>query len=284
MENAIINYAERTQHNFETLVQDGYDEASAAIAAHLHATTPLTPQHSEKYRLLPVEMARSALFRVADPSKARRFIWKEEIALMAPQGKGKLTYTGQELRQDDRQVFMEALYLEQQTPGKAVIKINKFLDDNLGWSTGTLARQKLDDCLTRLKATAVRIEVLRFPDALETSLIRDFVVDKATGTIHVYFHERVRRLFDNNAYARVVRKCEQELPKKAYLARWLLCFYTTHAKPIDLSLTLLQKLSGDSTPVMKEFTRKMKESLEQLVKAGFLLTFEVKDGKVHVER
>ena len=72
-----------------------------------------------------------------------------------------------------------------------------------------------------------------------------------------------------------MRDCEQKLPKKAYLARWLLCFYTTHARPIDLSLVHLQELYGDTKPVMKEFTRKMKESLQQLVNAGFLLTFEV---------
>ncbi|QRM23556.1 plasmid replication initiator TrfA [Burkholderia pseudomallei] len=282
MENAIINYHERTKSLFTTYVADGYDEASAAILAHKHATTQLTPEHSEKYRLLPVELARSALFRVTDPSKPRPYLMKASFAVMAPHGNGTITYTGQELRQDDRQVLMEALFLEQETPGVAVIKPNQFLKA-LGWSTGTGAREKLAECLTRLKATSLTIDVHRFPNTLETSLVRRIVVNKQTGTMHVFFDEYVRRLFDNDAYARVVREHEQKLPKKAYLARWLLCFYTSHAKPIPLSLVRLQELCGDATP-MKEFTRKMKESLQQLADAGFLLTHKVADGKVSVER
>lgn len=282
MENAIINYTERTKGLYIAYVEDGYDEASAAILAHKHATTQLTPEHSEKYRLLPVELARSALFRVTDPSKPRPYLTKATFAVMAPHGNGTITYTGQELRQDDRQVFMEALYLEQQLPGVAVIKPNQFLKA-LGWSTNSDSRERLLDCLTRLKATALRIHVYRFQTALTTSLIDDIEEDTATGTIRVYFKENVRRLFDNDAYARVVRAHEQMLPKKAYLARWLLCFYTSHAKPIPLSLTRLQELCGDTTP-MKEFTRKMKEALQQLVSAGFLLTHKVSEGKVTVER
>ncbi|KVD69884.1 plasmid replication initiator TrfA [Burkholderia ubonensis] len=285
MENTIVNYEERTQRLYTTYVAGGYDEASAAISAHLNATTPLTPKHTKEQWLLPVELARSALFRVADPSKPRIYRDKFEIPMMAPGGKGTLTYTGQELRQDDRQVFMQALFLEQETPGVAVIKPNQFLKA-LGWSTNSDSRERLLDCLTRMKATALRIHVQRFPNALTTSLIDDFVENTATKTIQVYFKESVRRLFDNNAYARVVRVHETELPKKAYLARWLLCFYTTHAKPIDLSLKLLQELCGQNTEQMpmKEFTRKMKEALQQLQAVGFLLTHEVKDGKVHVER
>jgi hypothetical protein len=284
MKTELVNYEQRRTDIFNALATRGMglDIGSASTLAQQFANTALTPEHSDKYRLLPVELARCALFRVANPEKDRPYLEDVVFSVMASHGGGTLTYTGRELRQDDRQVLMEALYLEQQTIGVAVIKPNQFLTA-LGWSTNSGSRERLLGCLKRLQATSLTINVHRFPRTLSTSLIREFVTNKTDGTVHVFFSEWVRMLFNDEAYAVVVREYEQRLPKRAYLAKWLLCFYTTHAEPIPLPLAKLQTLCGDETP-MKEFSRKTKDALAQLTEAGFLLNHNVAGGRVYVTR
>ena len=99
--------------------------APPATAAAPIATKPagqyIVPQHElwpEVARALPNEIVRSALFNAKNKKSKREHLKNAEIAVI---GTGKMTYSGEELRQDDQTLWLQLIHLARSQPLGQVI-------------------------------------------------------------------------------------------------------------------------------------------------------------------
>ncbi|MGE8166007.1 plasmid replication initiator TrfA [Paraburkholderia sp. NPDC080076] len=243
---------------------------------------PLVPYHPENASVIPNELVRCALFRVADPVSPRRWFSRHRLPVQAARN-GYIEYSGEELRQDDRRVFMHALYLEGDIPGTATFRPRRFCKD-IGWGTSNAAYEKLIDTLTRLKATCLLMFVPRIArQGAAVSLIARVEFVRGSKEIRVHFDREIAELFSDQHYTRILSMYEDQLTRRSYLASWLLGFYASHREPIAFPLDRLQSLCGDVT-ARKEFRRKATLALQQLVDVKFLESFSIEDGTVSCRR
>ena len=257
------------------------------------ATTPSATQlpiWPEDLRGLPNARARSALFTVANVRKgARTSLKRHQIASV----KGiTVTYTGEELRQDDEDVFLQLLHIARMSPLGTEVQFTAWnMLGQLQWTRNTAAYTRLADCVERLKATALSVTVELGPtkETFSGSLVRKFRMrepsKESSGQAKhwlVTLEREIVVLFGNIHYSRLDWDLRLQLPP---LAKWLHAFYSTHAEPYAYSVARLHILTGSETKQLKQFRYKLREALQLLVSKGFLLHAEVdSDDLVQVAR
>ena len=85
-------------------------------------------------------------------------------------------------------------------------------------------------------------------------------------------------------FTRIDWQQHQALRRKQ-LAQWLQLYYSSHAKPLDVSLEFLRDISGSSTKPIAKFKQMVKAALAELQKVGAINRWRItEDGKIHVER
>jgi len=238
------------------------------------------PLWAERERGLPNALARSALFTAANRSIARGQYKHHKIAAL----KGiEIFYSGEELRQDDEDVFLQIVHLARQQPLGEVVEFSGYsLLKELGWPTSMASYQRLRDCINRLSTTTMTVKV-DTPEAGRTekgfggSLIRKFAweTDAARGSSQrwqVWLEREIIYLFDNNTFTRIDWEQRLRLPP---LAKWLHQFYFTHADPFGMKVETIRGLCGSRIAVLSKFRYKLKEALDLLVEAAFLLSYNI---------
>lgn len=76
---------------------------------------------------------------------------------------------------------------------------------------------------------------------------------------------------------------QRQALRRKPLALWLHGFYASHANPLPLSVEYLHKLSGSRNQNIRGFKRDLKRAYGELVGAGAIRDFEIKDGIVFVD-
>lgn len=262
----------------------------------IETTTELTPlevlpQWSNVQRGIPNALARSALFNTSSVRKGdRENCWKKVIP--SPIGT-TMIYSGMELRSDDCDVYLQVLHMVRMDAlGDDVsFTAHQFLLD-LGWPTSGPSYQRLADCLYNLTAATVSFTIKGRNDVIESytgSLIRRF---RTTETPEggeplkrwiVSIEPQSAALFGPSKFSKIAWGVRMELSP---LGKWLLNYYSTHAVPYPIKVSTLHELCGSECKVLKKWRQMLKESLETLVKTGFLLsaTVDKKTDLVHVTR
>ena len=275
-------------------------ETDASQLAHItmrpqpSSTVTVAPQHQlpiwpEQARGIPNALARSALFNVANVRKgARGNLKRIEIAAL----KGiSITYTGEELRQDDEDVFLQIMHIcRVQELGTEVRFTAHSLLTELGWTKNSASYRRLVDCLDRLKASALAVTV-DLPSGKENytgSLIRSFRWkqegnDSPMREWIIQLEEEIIALFQPTSYSRVDWKLRLSLPP---LAKWLHSFFHTHQTPFPYKVETLHRLTGSEVTELRKFRYKLRLALELLVERGFFISakIEPKSDLVVVER
>ena len=249
---------------------------------------PLWPKEQ---RGLPNAIARSALFNTASARKGgeREFHRKREIAAL----KGiSITYTGEELRQDDEDVFLQCLHLARmQGLGTEVyFTANSMLTD-LRWTGNGPSYLRLADTLYRLTVATVGITVDNGKAGRENytgSLIGGFQWRDGEGgpplrQWHIQINPKIASLFDPASHLRLNWKARLKLSP---LEKWLHTFYHSHARPFSYKVETLHRLTASEIADLRKFRYKLKKALESLVEKEFLLSafIEAKTDLVHVVR
>lgn len=235
-------------------------------------------------------MARSALFNVANSRKGVRKHLKR-VTLPSLQG-CEITYTGEELRQDDEDVMLQILHIARvQRLGDPVPFTGHSMLTELGWYPNGASYKRLVDCLDRLKASSVEIK-WRLPTGefrgYTGSLIRSFEWQSKDGSQplrywEVLLEEKIVMLFGPEQYTRIDWEFRLALPP---LAKWLHTFYNTHAVPYAYKVSTLHDLTGSEIRELRQFRYKLRQALDVLVERGFFLsaTVEPKTDLVNVTR
>ena len=233
------------------------------------------PMWPQDLRGLPNAFARSALFAVSNVRGGERPYLKQHLISSL---KGiEMTYTGEALRQDDEDVFLQILHLARsQELNKPIMFTAMSMISELGWTKNSSSYNRLVECLYRLKASAIALTVTNANGNRENytgSLIRSFRWKESGSDAPirewvVLLEREIVSLFNPTSYSRLDWKMRLKLPP---LEKWLHSFYHTHSQAFPYKVATIHMLTGSSIPAseMRKFRYKLKKALENLVEIGF---------------
>lgn len=241
------------------------------------------PMLADVHRGSPNEIVRSALFNVRNRNIKRQYLEDEPIAVF---GDGEITYRGQELRQDDEDVWLQLLHLVKQHPLGEWAEFTPYaMLKALSWPTNGGGYRRLRNCLSRLQATAVRIRSKRLGKGVSLSLVKEFTWENDGGGRLERWRVQVSRdlsqLFGEPYYTLLEWEQRKELGP---LAKWLHGFYASHQKPFPLKLEILQEACGSDMASTNDFKKKLRRALDELKEVGFLRSWRIEKGLVYVKR
>lgn len=243
------------------------------------------PLWGDAKRGLPNVFARSALFNSRSNSDAkndtRAYMKNVEIASLSNY---HITYRGEELRQDDSDVYMQLLHLAREQPlGEPVYFTAHGVIKELGWPVNGDSYRRLRECIERLSANTVKVQIKDESAGYGKSLIRSFYWrDDASGEVLsqwvVEFEKDIVLLFGENIYTLIEWRERRRIGTRATLARWLHSFLASHEKPIPLSVRKYYELSKSNCRQIYHFRAQLKKALDRLVDIGFVESFTITPG------
>lgn len=226
-------------------------------------------------RAVPNSVARSSLFGVVKRGRRKQF----EKQMLATLDGTQIRYTGAQLDQHDLDVWMQALELTRDQELGEYIEFSGygFLKE-LGRGTGKRAYERLDTSLTRLGATMVEVLVAdRF--AYSGSLVEDYYRDEDTRRFKVKLNPKLINWFDPG-YTKV--QFEERLSLPGQLAKRLHIYIhaqtATETRPHRIGLEKLQQLCASSLSRLRDFKRKVQETMEDLEARGVVTRWRFTRG------
>ncbi|WP_244135164.1 plasmid replication initiator TrfA, partial [Burkholderia sp. BCC0322] len=266
-----------------------------AIAARVSSTGAMTQSHPaqiplwpENVRGMPNALARSALFNVNKSNAPRT---RMEKRLIASVDSVEITFSGEELRQDDADVFLEVLHLARDSQLDDKVEFTGYsVLKSLGWGTSSKCYGRLVTTLERLQAGQVKVRFTGNKKGFVGSLIRKFLWKEGTemGTDGktrwvVFIEPEIVALFSDDDYTRLAREQRQRL--RYELSKWLHTYYHTHAVPYAHSVRFLHRQCGSQAKALFHFRANLKKALDELVKEGFLKSWAIdRADLLHVVR
>ncbi|MCA3025308.1 MAG: hypothetical protein ING55_08450 [Rhodocyclaceae bacterium] len=224
-------------------------------------------------RNVPNALARTALFTIRSDRDERAFL--NNVLIAAPNNVAML-YKGEELRQDDAGVWLQMIYAasgvreKSSDPSQPITFTVRAweLIETLGWANNKTGYQRLFDCLQRLIATALTVEMDRGRSAFIGSLLSEAKITsvmnrgKVSPSYEIQISRTVVSLFAPDAYSRVT--WSKRLATKRPLAQWLMAFYSTHRDPLPIGVYELKRLSGSQAKHLYHFREILTTACKEL--------------------
>lgn len=260
-------------------MSDSFQELLANFAS----KPKFLPEWPEVQRAMPNEILRSALFNCRNRNIPRMSMKEAEIAVI---GDGQVFYRGEELRQDDELVWMHLMHLIKKTALGECVEFTPYsFIKALGWPIKGQNYDRLRTCLSRMQATALRIQSRRLQSFVSISLIEKFISrndrNENLSQWQVWIGKEMQLLFDDEFLTRVSWEMRRSLPDG--IASKLFGYWASHRNPYPVKIETLLKLCGTNMQT-KHFKTEMKKALDTLKVAGFLEKWELKDELVVVTR
>lgn len=236
-------------------------------------------------RCAPNEFMRSALFNARNRNQPRRYLRQEAVAVI---GNGRITYTGEELRQDDATVWLQLVQLARDSPLGDVVEFTPYaFCKAVGWHPTGEAYAHLRKCLTRLQATALAFYAERTRRTVSLSMIPTFCwQDESTGDplprYRVMLAKDLAALFQGNHYTYVLWSQRRRLPEG--LSTWLHGYLSSHKQPLPLAVADIRRAAGLTIARPDNLRAAIIRSLTALVGVGFLVSWEIDAEYVKVIR
>lgn len=237
------------------------------------------------FRCAPNEFLRSALFNARNRNQPRRYLRQETLAMI---GKGRITFTGEELRQDDATVWLQLVQMASATPLGHVVEFTPYsFCKAVGWMPTGNAYVHLRKCLTRLQATALAFYAERTQHTLSLSMIPIFCwQDERTGNplprYQVKLASQLAALFAGNHYTYLLWAQRRQLPEG--LSTWLHGYLASHKQPFPLALSDIQRAADLTIARPDNLRTVVVRALDSLVDVGFLSSWEIDGEHVKVIR
>ncbi len=211
------------------------------------------------------------------------FMKEVEIAVI---GDGKVIYRGEELRQDDELVWMHLMHLTKRSPLGECVEFTPYsFIKALGWPIKGQNYERLRNCLSRMQATALRIQSRRLQSFVSISLIQKFLSRNERNENlfrwQVWVGKEMQLLFDETFLTKVMWETRRSLPDG--IASKLYGYWASHRKPYPVKVETLLKLCGSGMQ-MKHFKTELKKALRLLTETGFLEAWDLKNELVVVTR
>lgn len=260
-----------------------FSELFRDLLADIAARPKFLPGWPEGQRAMPNEILRSALFNCRNRNQPRLFMKDAEIAMI---GAGTVIFGGEELRQDDELVWLHLMHLAKKLPLGECVEFTPYsFVRAIGWPIKGQSYQRLRVCLSRMQATAIRIQSKRLGCFLSVSLLQMFRSKnermESLERWQVWVGKEMRLLFDDEFLTRMNWETRKSLPDG--IASKLFGYWSSHREPFPVRIATLQSLCG-SGMTLKHFREELKRSLFLLQKVGFLESWQYRDDTVTVKR
>lgn len=242
------------------------------------------PLWSDGLRCLPNEIAHSALFNAKNRRQAREYLRQSNIAVI---GEGKISFTGEELRQDDETVWLQLLHLAKECPLGSTVKFTPYsLCKAVGWSIDGRSYERLRQSLGRMQATSLSIYSERLKEGVSLSMIPLFKWRDENGMALSQYQVKVApellALFGDVHYTKLEWSQRCALPDG--MATWLHSYYASHSKPYAVKIGTLKRGAGITTENLASLRQLIERALTKLVDVGFLESWQIMGELVHVKR
>lgn len=247
--------------------------------------SPQLPLWPEAVRSLPNEIVRSALFNAKNRKQKRESLRQAPIVVI---GEGRITYTGEELRQDDETVWLQLIHQAKEQHLGELIEFTPYsFCKAIGWPIKGQSYERLREVLTRLQATALSVYSKRLGEGVSLSMIPFFAwKDEASGDSLPRWRVRVAPelvvLFGDLHFTKL--EWEQRLALPDGLATWLHGYLASHKSPYPIKIDTIRRGAGLSDDTKSDLKKTIIRALEALKKVGFLVSYEIVDDLVSVER
>jgi hypothetical protein len=236
-------------------------------------------------RCAPNEFLRSALFNARNRNQPRRYLDGVVLAML---GKGRITYRGEELRQDDATVWLQLVKFAAEIPlGNYVEFTPHAFCKAVGWTPTGDAYAHLRKCLSRLQATSLAFYAERTQVTISLSMIPEFCwQDLGTGKplprYKVKLASQLAELFKGHHYTYVTWSQRNRLPEG--LATWLHGYFSSHREPFPLKIADIQRVADLTIQRPDNLRTAIVRALTALVKVGLLESWKIADERVAVVR
>jgi hypothetical protein len=243
---------------------------------------PLWP---EVMRSLPNEILRSALFNARNRKTPRSMMKSESIAVI---GDGRISYRGEELRQDDETVWLQLVHLARQHVAGQLVEFTAYsFCKSIDWSINSKSYDRLKECLRRMQATGLDVYSKRIERGVSLSMIPFFEYEdsetrKKLPRWRVRIAPELVELFGNNYFTRIEWAQRLQLPDG--LATWLHGYLATHRVPHPIKIETIARGAGLTETKKPELRRLVKQALTSLRSCGFLIDFDIQNDLVTVKR
>ena len=241
----------------------------------------MLPAWPEDKRALPHSFIRSSLFGILKKG-SRAYLKKAEITSVAGLD---IKYTGEQLDQADQDVWLAVLEKMHDLPLGSFVEISSYeLLKVMGLSDGYANYEALDSSITRMVASAVRIETDK--QIYIGSLLHYGHKQKETQMWKIQLNPELIELFKDDLFTHIDFKTRQDL--KGQLAKWLHSFYSSHARAYPFKIETLKELCGSQTKELWKFKQQLIKALDEVVeiskKHHQIIKYEIKNGLVHFEK
>lgn len=232
------------------------------------------PLWFENQRGTPNSFLRSALF-AAVQGKDRAW-FKNEV--LASQKGITVTFTGQQLNQEDLTVWESLIHLVRERPLGAVYPLSAHsILQCAGLHTGNSQHKQLHDCLRRLTAGFVEIRQEGRAQYMG-HLINSVLKKEISSHYEIEVNKTLIALYSAKQWTPIDVNQRQLLRNKP-LALALHAHYSTHEAPYTYKLETLSAYIGSKNKDIYSFKQQLKKALQQLVDISFLSDFTL-DGEM----
>lgn len=242
------------------------------------------PLWAEVLRCLPNEIVRSALFNARNRKQPRAYLKQSDIAVI---GEGRITFTGEELRQDDETVWLQLIHMAKERPLGQTVEFTPYsLCKAIGWPICKGSYERLRTCLDRMQATSLAVYSKRLKEGVSLSMIPAFAwQDENKQTLKKYRVQVAPQLvvlFGDVHYTQL--EWTQRLALPDGIATWLHGYFASHREPFPIKLDTIKKGAGMTTERPAKVRELIEKALVELVNVGFLKSWDLIGELVHVKR
>lgn len=225
------------------------------------------------------EIASSALF-AAIQGKARTNLNDEPIAAT---GETRMFFSGEQLNQDDHDVFMLLVSIASTKPAGEYVTVSAHsLLKALGRGTSGKEHKQLDGEIKRMTKATVEIKGNRY--TYIGHLIHDAVKHEVSGHWVYRLNENLVPLYGASCYTLIDWEKRKRLKGKD-IARWLQLEIARHAVPFPIKVETLRQRCGSKAKELFHFRAALKKALDELQSEGHIAAWRIDENDlVHVDR
>jgi hypothetical protein len=244
------------------------------------------PLWGDTLRILPNEIVRSALFNARNRKQPRTYIKKTDIAVI---GAGRITYQGEELRQDDETVWLQLIHMVKERPLGQTVEFTPYsFCKAIDWPICKGSYERLRACLDRMQATALAVYSNRLKEnggksiamiplfewqGKDEQTLKKYQVQVAPQLVDLFVEDYCTKL-----------EWSQRLALPVGIATWLHSYYASHREPFQIKLDTLKKGAGMTTESPAKVRQLIEKALAKLVEVGFLTSWTITGELVDVKR
>ena len=228
------------------------------------------------------DLIRSSLFAAIRGKDRQHF---RNFVQLATIGDIEVSYMGEQLNQDDHDVFMQLIFMAQNSPLGQDVKVpfRRFMA-GLGTGYGSNARESASQSIVRLVTGTVRLVNKAAGMDYYGHLVHDGLVPSLQSLLPrierdltYHLNPKLAPYFAVSSFTLIDWQKRQML-KQQDLARWLHLWIASNAKYYPTKVETIREKCGSQTKSLRHFREKLRAALMGLQESEIIGDWEIEKG------